>query len=68
MGREEQAETAIISGIVGFALELPAKGFGAEEITITFIDVEPLQAGVNHQSHTINERKGKGKAHGKRGL
>ncbi len=36
-------------------LELLAKNFGAEEITIIFSDMEPLQAEVNYQSQTGNE-------------
>lgn len=42
-------------------LELLAKGFGAEEITIVFSDMEPLQAGVNYQSQTGNETNGAGR-------
>lgn len=45
-------------------LELLAKGFGAEGITITFSDVEPLQSKVNYQSQTGNETEKKGIAHG----
>jgi len=41
-------------------LELLARGFGAEEITITFSDVEPLQAEVNYQSQTENKKEAAG--------
>jgi hypothetical protein len=37
-------------------LNLLAKGFGVNRITITFSDVEPLQAGVNYQPRTANEK------------
>ncbi|MBW2096323.1 MAG: DUF4230 domain-containing protein [Deltaproteobacteria bacterium] len=41
-------------------LELLAKGFGAERVTITFSDVEPLQAGVNYQSQTEDKKEAVG--------
>ena len=37
-------------------MELLAQGFGAAEVTITFTDLEPLQAGINYQAQAGNEK------------
>ena len=40
-----------------------AKGFGAREITVSFSDVEPLQAGVNYQPRAGNGKGDKVEGH-----
>jgi len=41
-------------------LELLARGFGAEEITVMFSDAEPLPAEVNYQSQTEDKKEAVG--------